>query len=356
MDPLTIGLLLASIGSSVYGSQSAKGTAAESLDFQKQRAAEQDRMARAARTDAYGNVVEYDPTTNQWVTRLTPGQKALMYAGESEQRRQLTEDAARNRAARERQARAGRMAMPGFDEALARYRFDQPESEASIRARLAELIGAAKTPGEGPEPIRTAGNVRGQYTPNQPPESGTAQLAKTLMQARSQGLSEFGARGGVNEKRYGSALDRYANLLGGGGGAPISMPSTAKDLEGQQQDMARLIASVGASGSQAIGGAQAGALKASMMPLINAKELAQIARYGAAGKGKTAGGTTGTSGARASNTGYDPFTDPDIPLPTPDPRGRYAGTTFPVESTYGYGGGYDPSDLYKGWYVGGFGE
>jgi hypothetical protein len=124
------------------------------------------------------------------------------------------------------------------------------------------------------------------------------------------------------------------------------MPSVSKDLEGQQQDMARLIASVGASGSQNIGQAQAGTLKASMMPLIDAKGLAQIARYGRDGARAKAGVTPISSG-----TTYDAPTIDDV---TQAPR--YSTATFPgagtYASTYGYPGGYDPGDLYRGWYSG----
>lgn len=299
MDPITIGLLLASVAGGALSASSAKKSASESLDWQKKRAAEQDRFAQAARTDAFGNRISYDQALNEWITQLTPEQKALMFAGESEQRRALTEDAARNRMVRERQYRAGTLAQPGFDEALARLRFDQPESEESIRAKIAQLLTLSKGSRSGGrqgqyQEIRQAGNVpMAMRSPEG--DTGASELAKTLLQARGAARGEAGSRAGATTSRYGDALSRYAGLLGGGGGAPIGMPSTAKDLEGQQSEMARLVASIGQSGSQNVGRAQEGALKAASINPIDARSLASI--YAASRRGTAGGGRVGV-GAR----------------------------------------------------------
>ena len=287
MDPITISLALASIGGGLYSSNQANQSASANLDWQKQRAAEQDRFAQAARTDAYGNRVSYDKALNEWMTNLTPSQRALMLAGEREQRVSLTEDAGRNRAARERQARAGRAAEPAFDEAMAGYRFDQPESEGSIRAKIAQLLAIAKGPTGGAtsnQSIRTSGNLP-VVNQGAQAEGDTQRLAQTLLQARSQGLAESGARTQQHESKYGPALDRFTNMLGAGGGAPISMPSDP--TSGQQDSMAKLLASVGAQGSQGVGNAGGQATAAAGQNPLDMRSTAALigamSRYNKAG-------------------------------------------------------------------------
>jgi hypothetical protein len=256
MDPVTIGLLAASVagqfGAHMLGSSQAK----ENLDYQKMRDAQMMRMAQAARTDPFGNRTYYDAALNEWISQLTPQQKRIAMGLEREQLLNVMVDAERNRQTRGRMFRAGEMAQPGFDRALAGYQYDRPESEGSIRSKIARLLTTAQS---GPDTtninLRTAGNIPTlNYGPS--PDSGASQLAKTFLGARSQALSESSARDVAHTNRYGPAIDRYLGIMSGGGGAPIQTqsPGTA-GAEAQQADMARLLASIAGQGTQAIGSA-----------------------------------------------------------------------------------------------------
>ena len=79
----------------------------ENLRWQKQQGERQFKLASAGRTDAYGNKQKYDELLNEWKLNMTPTQNKIVKAGESEQLRSLTEDAARNRMIRVRQALRG---------------------------------------------------------------------------------------------------------------------------------------------------------------------------------------------------------------------------------------------------------
>lgn len=136
MEPFTLGLGMAQVIGNFMNGSSSKALSREQMQQQQQLAAEQMRMAQAGRTDAYGNKTYYDPVTNQWKTELTPLQKALLSAEQTEQSRSLNEDAPRARRLRERQAQMSEEAAAPYNKALQGYIYDQPKSEGAIRDEL----------------------------------------------------------------------------------------------------------------------------------------------------------------------------------------------------------------------------
>lgn len=141
MDPI-VTPMLAALGllNSFMGQSSANSLAQSNLQYQKQRDQEAQHMSQAARTDSYGNKQYYDPATNTWKTELTPMQKAIQTAGETEQYRGMTEDAQRNRDLRKRQATMSEDAVVPYNDAVERFTNLQPKSEQSINDRLQTLM------------------------------------------------------------------------------------------------------------------------------------------------------------------------------------------------------------------------
>src|SRR5215471_4010745 len=110
------------------------------LNWQKQRAVQQDWFAQASRSDMYGNTTRYDPALNKWMVDLSPDQLAIRDAQEKEQLLQLTKDAPAARKIRQAIQERAQMAKEPFNVAQLGYRYDQPPSEDAIRSELTGLM------------------------------------------------------------------------------------------------------------------------------------------------------------------------------------------------------------------------
>jgi hypothetical protein len=120
--------------------QEANQIAWANLNFQKRQADNQYRLSTASRGDAYGNKQGYDPISNEWETTLTPTQNQIIKAGETEQLKSLTEDATRNRIIKRQQKDRSIVGAERYNDALAGYQYDQPDSEESIRNQIMDAL------------------------------------------------------------------------------------------------------------------------------------------------------------------------------------------------------------------------
>lgn len=132
------GALIGGIGSFIQmgAAQQANQIAYMNLQFQKQQAMKQERLATATRTDAYGNQQYYDKASNTWKIKNTPTQQAILSAQEREQYLNLTEDAMRTRALKRMQFQRSRGAAEDYNTAEAGYKYDQPPSEGAVTDTL----------------------------------------------------------------------------------------------------------------------------------------------------------------------------------------------------------------------------
>ena len=222
-----VGLVGAGLQASAQASQVEYEYAA--LNWQKERAREQDRFAQASRTDMYGNVTGYDPILNKWNVTLTPDQQAIRDAGEKEQLLQLTQDAPAARKIRQAVQQRAAMAAEPFHEAASGYQYMQPPSEEAIRSELTGLMANNDMLRSKADQalIMRAGLRMGQgarapdiiqATDQQLGNSQTIQ--NRMLEARKQALQEYGVRQQQHEVQYGTPMKVWGDLMSQGGDLP----------------------------------------------------------------------------------------------------------------------------------------
>lgn len=236
------------------------------LNFQKSQARDNRRFASAARTDMYGNKNSYNDIMNEWETILTPTQKQIATAGENEQLRSLTEDAARNRRQRERNEKTALQAGDEFQTALAGYKYDAPASELATRDELERLMLTANK--------QSAKDNQGIIAREALRMGKGADLAKiiaktdanlgqgmsdALIKARAGALQERGTRMQQHQSEFLPKLQNFEQLMArGGDGADLKFSNVGQELSAMQGSMAGAIQSAIQSGAQSIGNAYSG--------------------------------------------------------------------------------------------------
>lgn len=250
MDPLTLGLGGLSLIGSMANSSNQNYQNSQNLAFQKWLANEELKMGKASRTDAMGNTARYDPGLNEWVTDLSPTQRALSKAGEHEQLLNLTDDAAKSRVIRERAFNRGMGASDDFNRERADYNYGYNPSEGAITNDIADLIlrsrsGQGGGSGGANKFLRQRGNLP-VISSSAGGNSGVSQIADALLQARQGALSERGTRQQQRNMHL-PAMQSLAAMSDAGGGGPVQFPNFDK-----------LFASEGDQSKQAIGAMEAG--------------------------------------------------------------------------------------------------
>lgn len=246
MDPFTLALGGASLLSSIIGNHNAQETANANLQFQRDQAANQQRLSTATRTDAYGNQEQYDPASNTWKTVLTPMQQAIQDAGTTEQYRSLTEDAARNRQLRTRQAQKSEDAVTPYNKAVQTYLNNPTASEGSIRDNIATLMSLAKQDSaktNQSDIIRSALRVgAGGSIPDiikATNDKAGADTSNTLLSARQQALQEHTTRDQARNNEYLPVIQQLgATIDDGGGNASQRFSDVPQRLDAMQNQQA----------------------------------------------------------------------------------------------------------------------
>lgn len=242
MDPL--GGLIGLIGAGVNASNQGLGAAIAmaNLQWQKQQALKQERLAMAARGDLYGNKQQYDPALNEWKIKLTPIQQDIINAQQREQKLSLTEDAMRNRELRKRLAERSRLATDEYYKTEAGFKYDQPPSEDAITHKLAMLIAQAKNEkaraSMAPVAMEALRTGQGGLIPqmiHQINQQLGQETAQTLLQARGQAVQEKASRDSAHNSKYLPALQYYSQIMDDGGGGANLMFSTLPQEKAQEQ-------------------------------------------------------------------------------------------------------------------------
>src|SRR5215831_1210508 len=226
-----IGGLVGLVGAGLQASAQAAQVEYEyaALNWQKQRAREQDRFAQAARSDMYGNVTRYDPILNKWMVDLAPEQKDIRDASEKEQLLQLTKDAPAARKIRQAVQERAQMAKEPFHRAAMGYQYDQPPSEEAIRSQLTGLMATndmLRSKADQALIMRSALRMgAGARAPDiiqaTDLQLGDPQKVKDrMLQARQQALQEYGQRLQQHEAQWGKPMEVWGNLMGQGGDLP----------------------------------------------------------------------------------------------------------------------------------------
>lgn len=244
MDPFTLALLGGTALMGGVNAWNANSLAGQGLDFQKQQAALANEMGTAGKTDAYGDTTTYDPATNTWKTTLSPMQQAIANAQQSEQFKQATTDAARNRSIRQLMYNNALGAETDYNKARAGYEYDQPASQGALQDKLTTLMTNANNQlssdnesaasrallrqGRGDQLatlVNTIQNNRGKA------------LAGDELNAYTNSINEEGQLQQQHASKYLPAIQQAAQTIAAGGGAPVNMDNNAMQLAGfQQQD------------------------------------------------------------------------------------------------------------------------
>jgi hypothetical protein len=232
------------------------------LQFQKQNAAKQFRLSTAARGDAYGNKQSYDEILNEWKIALTPTQNKIIKAGEAEQLKSLTEDAARNRAIKVQQHARGLEAAKDYTKVLAQYRYGGPKSELAMRDELTNLLAGVEQEQTGKkktEVIRAAmregrGGDTATILKGFDDASGETMAAR-MLQAKQGAQSEFATRSQQHMASTLPLMQELTKLMDMGGDMPQRFSDVPQQLATlQQQQFAGIQGALGAEASQ-VGGA-----------------------------------------------------------------------------------------------------
>lgn len=306
MDPLTIALLGGSALAGIANNSSQNRAGQENLAFQKWLANEQLKMGKASRTDAMGNTVRYDPGLNEWVTDLSPTQRALSKAGEHEQLLGLTDDAAKNRNIRERAYVRGQTANDDYNRARADYAYGYNPSEGAITNDIADLMlrsrsGSGGGGGSDGNPnnkfIRQRGNlpVISSGVGNQ---GGLSGVADALLQARQGALSERGQRQQQRTARL-PEMQSLAAMSDAGGGGNVQFPNFDKLFASEGDQSKQLL------GAMEAGGKGVNTAYGDIMKIKPAFDMGDTARMISALRGGKVAGKTGAVEPIASSTSYD---------------------------------------------------
>jgi len=255
MDPITIALMGGTALSGLLQGNAQRDQAERALQMQQALAQEQMKFAKAGRTDAYGNKVYFDPTTNEWKTQLDPFQDRLVKAGEAEQFRGLTHDAAQNRSIRDAAAQRGRTAGDYYDRLAGQYVNQQPPSEGSIEDELIRLGVVGSDVGYGPNVSRTAGNLPYAISGVQNYQTPLARLAQIIAGARGNAINERNNRATARNNQFLPAMQSFERTAMGGQGSVPDQSTTPKDLMKESGDMAKTLVTAQNNTSRNIGNA-----------------------------------------------------------------------------------------------------
>lgn len=303
------------------------------LNFQKQRAAKQDRFAQAGRTDMYGNRTGYNELLNEWSVKLAPDQEKIRDAQEKEQLLQLTEDAPASRAIRKRIQTRSKDAVEPFNKAQLGYQFDQPKSEAAIRSELTGLMAAndmERAKADQSLIMRSAMRLGSGAHATDIINATNQQLGKDLpdrmLEARKQALAEHGQRVQQHEAEWGTPMRFWGDLMAQGGNMPdIPKGSLEQALNAQIGQQQSGMASAFAQGTQGV----SAAMQALAKSVGQSPNLSGI-KFGGGGAGGRSKALTGRQD--------------DIYDPTADFSGTGGGGFFG-----GGGGGYFDDRGAEGW-------
>lgn len=196
-------------------------------------------LARSTRTDPYGNKLIYTPGVG-WTYDLTGITDQILSAEQGERRKNLLEDAPRERAAGVRRDNRSIAANADFERLMNEYKYRPQKSENAeiadstdllLKSRKKGLDEAAATLAR--QLIRTGGGsgLQGLYKDvgNQYADS----MEEAMLKGRSLGKDAFRSRRDSDDAAKRGELDFYRQIAEAGGGSPAQFSSFNSDLSGR---------------------------------------------------------------------------------------------------------------------------
>lgn len=220
-------------------------------------------LARSTRTDPYGNKLIYKPGVG-WTYDLTGITEQILSAEQGEKRKNLLEDAPRERAAGVRRDNRSIAANADFERLMNEYRYRPKTSEATDIADNTDLLLKSRKQGLDEasavlarQLLRTGqgSGLEGLYknAGNQYADS----LEQAMLKGKSLGKDAFRSRRDSDDAAARGELEFFRNIAEQGGGKPAQMTGLSGDLTGRadnaQSALLQAIQNATASNSQAYG-------------------------------------------------------------------------------------------------------
>jgi hypothetical protein len=182
--------------------------AQQQLNLAREQADLQEELAKAARTDAYGNTSRYVPGRG-FVTELNPIEQAILEAGQSERLQRATTDAQRNRTALSNEYdRRDEFAGAAADD-LRDYRYGDRQSEEALQSLYTALARRELDKG-----VTDFTNAAGRQALRAGNSSALENIVRTGSQQRGQNLLDAALRGKVaGTQAFNAQEGQRGNLL-----------------------------------------------------------------------------------------------------------------------------------------------
>lgn len=217
----------------------------------KRRNRETERLAKASRRDAYGNLLEYIPGVG-WVIDTTPMTEAILGASQKEELASLREDAPRNRAAAERMDARSQMADDEFERKFNEFRFRPRTTEAVEEFDATQTLLNARRKGLdessailGRQLLRTGGSSDLERVYKTANDQYAQSLVDAMLEGKRLGRQAFAEKEGADLQRLTGELGFLKNVADTTTTSPVARPTIGDQLTGRGDDAARqLIAAI----------------------------------------------------------------------------------------------------------------
>lgn len=277
------------------------------LNWQKQRAREQDRFAQAGREDMFGNLTHYNEGLNKWMVDLSPDQTQIRDAGEKEQLLALTEDAPAARAIKRTIQQRAKDAREPYNKAALGYQYDQPKSEAALRSELSTLMATndmAKSKADQALIMRSALRMGQGARAADIIQATDQELGKNapdrMLEARKQALQEHAMGLQQHEIEWGTPMKVWGDIMAGGSEMPtVNKSNMNQMLDAMINQQSGQMQQAHQAGTAGVSSAMSALAKAVGQSPSLASAASAFGKGGGGGKSKS-----GTSGFDDST--YDP--------------------------------------------------
>jgi len=230
---------------------------------QKRQARERETLAKATRSDAYGNKVKYVPGQG-FVTDVTPLTRAILGSQQKEQLAQFRDDAPRNRDAAIRIDKRSKQAGEVFDEKFNKYRYRREKTEEEYVAEaIRNAIDSQRESGDNggnellARSILRAGNsgmARNLYAASKESKT-TPSLSQLIADAKKQGKQQFLAERGAENQVAFSELEGIRSIADAIMQGNMNWDNENNALSGRQDGALSGLIQTNAANSSAISGA-----------------------------------------------------------------------------------------------------
>lgn len=237
MAALEAGLALAQMLFGLGAQQDQKALSWANLNETKRSNRSSEKLAKSARKDANGNIVQYNEATNEWETVLSPTSKQILEAENAETLASLTQDAPRNRRAAERMDERSIMADDEFEKVFNEYRFRPETSEAEYISDAQNTLLGGKREGLDEaasmlarQLIRSgnSGEIEGIYKSFD--DNYADGLAEMLLQGKNAGKQMFLQNEGGKDAKAQQELGFLGNIANGTTTSPVASTNIDREL------------------------------------------------------------------------------------------------------------------------------